>query len=76
MLTRKKYRNNSQDFKSLLHHYHNGPREKKDKAWLCESVGKIKGVGQLAKAKMNELSIHTIDDLQIHVHHHGIPKVP
>ena len=25
---------------------------------------------------MNELSIHTIADLQIHVHNHGIPKVP
>ena len=30
----------------------------------------------MAKAKMNELSIHKIADLQIHVHHHGIPKVP
>ena len=25
---------------------------------------------------MNELSIHTIADLQLHVRHHGIPKVP
>ena len=25
---------------------------------------------------MNELSIHTIADLRLHVHHHGIPKVP
>ena len=25
---------------------------------------------------MNELSIQTIADIQIHVHHHGIPKVP
>ena len=24
---------------------------------------------------MNESSIHTIADLQLHVHHHGIPKV-
>ena len=47
-----------------------------DKVWLCESAGKLKGVGQQAKAKMNELSIHTIDNLQLHVHHHGIPKVP
>ena len=38
---------------------------------LCESVGKIKGVGQLAIAKMNELRIHTIADLQIHVRHCG-----
>ena len=25
---------------------------------------------------MNELRIHTISDLQLHVHHHGTPKVP
>ena len=43
--------------------------------WLCESIGKLKGVGQLVKAKMNELSIHTIANLQLHVHHHGIQKV-
>ena len=46
-----------------------------DKVWICESVGKLKGVGQLAKAKTNKLSIHTISDLQLHVHRHGIPKV-
>ena len=51
-------------------------KTKTDKVWLCESVGKLKGVGQLVKAKMNELIIHTIAYLQIHVHHHGIPKVP
>ena len=45
-----------------------------DKVWLCESVGKLKGVGQLAIAKMNELIIHTIADLQLHVCHRG--KVP
>ena len=45
-----------------------------DKVWLCESVGKLKGVGQVAIAKMNELRIHTIADIQIHVRHHG--KVP
>ena len=38
------------------------------------SVGKLKGVGQLAIAKMNELIIHTISDLQLHVYHRG--KVP
>ena len=77
MSTRNKYRNNLQDFKSLLHHCHNGLKKKNThKVWICEAIGKIKGVGQLAKAKMNELSIHTIDDLQLHVHHHGIPKVP
>ena len=47
-----------------------------DKVWLCESVGKLKGVGHQAKTKMNELSIHKIPDIQLHVHHHGTPKVP
>ena len=45
-----------------------------EKVWLCESVGKLKGVGQLEIAKMNELIIHTIADLQYHVSHRG--KVP
>ena len=45
-----------------------------DKVWLCESVGKLKGVGHLEIAKMNELRIHTIADLQLHVRHRG--KVP
>ena len=50
-------------------------KTKTDKVWLCESVGNLKGVGQQAKAKMNELSIDTIADLQLHVCHHGILKV-
>ena len=45
-----------------------------DKAWLCESVGKLKGVGQVAIAKINDLRIITIADIQLHVRHHG--KVP
>ena len=44
------------------------------KVWICESVGKLKGVGHLARAKMNELSIHPIAELQLHVCHRG--KVP
>ena len=51
-------------------------RRKTDKVCLCEYVGKLKGVGQLTRAKMNELRTHTIADLQLHVRHHGIPKVP
>ena len=43
-----------------------------DKVWLCESVGKPKGVGQLAIAKMNELRIHTIADLQLHFCHRAL----
>ena len=45
-----------------------------DKIWICESVFKLKGVGHLAIAKMNELRIQTIADLQHHVRHCG--KVP
>ena len=50
-------------------------KTKTDKVCLCKSVGKLKGVVQLEKPKMNELNIHMIADLQLHVHHHGIPKV-
>ena len=35
-----------------------------NKVWLCESVGKLKLVGQPEKAKTNELIIHTIADLK------------
>ena len=38
-------------------------KTKIDKVWICGSVAKLKGVGQQAKEKMNELSIHTIADL-------------
>ena len=50
-------------------------QNKIDKVWICESVGKPKGLGQQAKAKTNKFRIHTIADLQLHVSHHGIPKV-
>ena len=45
-----------------------------DKVWLYESIGKLKGVGHLAIAKINELRIHTIADFQLHVRH--CVKVP
>ena len=73
MRTRKKYLKNSQEFESLLHHRHSGFK-KTDKVWLFESIAKLKGVGQLAISKINELIIHTVADLQLHVRHHG--KVP
>ena len=75
MSSKDKYRMNSQEFEILIHHRHNGFK-KTDKVCICESVGKLKVIGQQAKSKTNELSIHTIADLQLHVHHHGIPKVP
>ena len=34
-----------------------------DKVWLCESVGKLNVLGQLAMAKINEIIIHMIADL-------------
>ena len=71
MRTRKKFLKSSLEFDSLLHHRQSGLKKNTDKVWLCESVGKLKGVGQLAIAIMNELRIHTIADIQLHVHHHG-----
>ena len=77
MRTKKKHRKNLQKLEILIHNCHNGSRKQRtDKVWLCESVGKLKGVVQQAKAKIDELSIHTISDLQLHVHHHGVPRVP
>ena len=35
-----------------------------DKIWLCESVGKLKGVGKKGEMKIHEINIHAIDDLQ------------
>ena len=40
---------------------------KTEKIWLCESVGKLKGIGKQGEAKMNEMNIHTIADLQRYV---------
>ena len=76
MRTKNRYRNNLQESERLIHHRHNGSIKKTDKVWIFESIGKLKGVGQQTKAKMNELRINKIADLQLHVHHHDIPKVP
>ena len=76
MRTIKKHRNDFKSSESYFAIFAMDQKTKTDKLWLCESVGKLKGIGQLAKAKMNELSIHTISNLQLHVCHHGIPKVP
>ena len=51
-------------------------KTKTDKVWICEYVGRLKGVVHQAKYKMNELIIHTIADLQLHVCYRGFPKVP
>ena len=47
---------------------------KTDKIWLCESVGKLKGVGKQVEAKMDEINIQTIADLQRYVRSYGLPK--
>ena len=44
-----------------------GQKNKTDKIWLCESVGKLKGMGNQGEVKMNEINIHNIADLQRYV---------
>ena len=33
---------------------------KTEKIWLCEYVGKLKGIEKQGEVKMNEINIHTI----------------
>ena len=40
---------------------------KTDKIWLCESIGKLKGIGNQGEVKMNEINVHTITDFQRYV---------
>ena len=40
---------------------------KTEKIWLCESVGKLKGIGMQGEVKMNEINVHTIADFQSYV---------
>ena len=76
MHTKNKYRNNLQELIILLHHCQNGSKKQQTyKVWICQSVGKLKGVGHQAKSKMKDLIIQKITDLQLHIRHHGIPKV-
>ena len=37
---------------------------KTEKIWLCESVGKLKGIGKQGEVKMHEINVHTIADFQ------------
>ena len=48
---------------------------KTDKIWLCESVGKLKGIGKQGKVKMNEINVRTIADFQRYVQSYGFPKL-
>ena len=43
--------------------------------WICESVGKLKGIGNEGEVKMNEINIHTIADLQMYVLSYGFTKL-
>ena len=45
------------------------------KIWLCESVGKLKGIWRKGEDKMKEMNIHTIADLQRYVLLYGFPKL-
>ena len=49
---------------------------KTDKIWPCESVGKLKGIGNQGEAKIDEMKIHTISYLQRYVQSYGLPKLP
>ena len=49
---------------------------KADKIWLCESVGKPKGIGKQGEVEMNEINIHTIADLQRYVRSYGFTNLP
>ena len=48
---------------------------KTDKIWLCEFIGKLKGIGKQGEVKINEMNIHTISDLQRYVRPYGLPKL-
>ena len=48
---------------------------KTDKIWLCESVGKLKGIGNQGEVKTNGIKIQTIAGLQSYVQSYGFPKL-
>ena len=48
---------------------------KTDKIWLCESVGKLKGIGKQGEVKMNEINVHSIAGFQWYVRSYGFPKL-
>ena len=49
---------------------------KTDKIWICESVGKTKGMWKQGEEKMDKINIHNIYYLQRHVWSYGFTKVP
>ena len=52
-----------------------GQKEKTDKIWICEYVGKLKGIGKQEEVKMNEINVHTIAYFQRYVQSYGLPKL-
>ena len=48
---------------------------KTEKIWLCEYVGKLKGIGNQGEVKINEINIHTIANFQRYVRSYGLPKL-
>ena len=48
---------------------------KTDKIWLCESVGKLKGIGKQGEVKMHDINVNTIADFQRYVQSYGLPKL-
>ena len=40
---------------------------KTDKIWICESVGKLKGIGNQEEVKLNEINVHTIANFQTYI---------
>ena len=43
--------------------------------WLCESVGKLKGLGKQGEVKINEINVHTIANFKRYVQSYGLPKL-
>ena len=48
---------------------------KTEKIWLCESVGKLKGIGKQGEVKIHEINVHTIANFQRYVQSYGLPKL-
>ena len=46
-----------------------------DKIWICESVGKLKGIGNQGEDKMNDINVHTITNFQRYVRSYVLPKL-
>ena len=48
---------------------------KTDKIWLCESVGKFKGIRKQGEVRMNEINVYTIPNFQRYILSYGLPKL-